>query len=82
MNVKLFERVKRVVHEQLKIHEDQILESSNFVDDLRVDSLECVELTMSIESEFNIDISEEEAERLTTVHSLLEFLEHVKHIKE
>lgn len=80
MNVKLFDRVKRIVNEQLKIHEDQILESSNFVDDFRVDSLECVELTMSIESEFGIDITEEEAERLTTVQSLLEFLEHVKHI--
>jgi acyl carrier protein len=61
------DRVKRVVMEQLGVKEEQVTESASFVDDLGADSLDTVELVMALEEEFDCEIPDEEAEKITTV---------------
>ena len=59
--------VKKVIMEQLCVKEDQITENASFVDDLGADSLDTVELVMALEEEFDCEIPDEEAEKITTV---------------
>ena len=59
--------VKKVIMEQLGVKEDQITENASFVDDLGADSLDTVELVMALEEEFDCEIPDEEAEKITTV---------------
>ena len=61
------ERLRKLVAEQLGVEEDRIVAEASFIDDLEADSLDLVELIMSLEEEFDIEISDEEAETLTTV---------------
>ena len=61
------ERVKMVVIEQLGVKEEQVTENASFVDDLGADSLDTVELVMALEEEFDCEIPDEEAEKITTV---------------
>jgi acyl carrier protein len=61
------DRVKKVIMEQLGVKEDQITENASFVDDLGADSLDTVELVMALEEEFDCEIPDEEAEKITTV---------------
>ena len=61
------DRVKKVIMEQLGVQEDQITENASFVDDLGADSLDTVELVMALEEEFDCEIPDEEAEKITTV---------------
>ena len=61
------ERVKKVVMEQLGVKEDQVTENASFVDDLGADSLDTVELVMALEEEFDCEIPDEQAEKITTV---------------
>ena len=61
------DRVKKVIIEQLGVKEDQITENASFVDDLGADSLDTVELVMALEEEFDCEIPDEEAEKITTV---------------
>ena len=61
------ERLRDLVAEQLGVEKDQIVPTASFIDDLEADSLDLVELIMSLEEEFGIEISDEEAENLTTV---------------
>ena len=61
------DRVKNVIMEQLGVKEDQITENASFVDDLGADSLDTVELVMALEEEFDCEIPDEEAEKITTV---------------
>ncbi|GIT37585.1 MAG: acyl carrier protein [Gammaproteobacteria bacterium] len=61
------ERVKGIVAEQLGIGVDEINNESSFIDDLGADSLDTVELVMALEEEFDIEISDEEAENISTV---------------
>ena len=69
------ERVKKIVTEQLGVNEDQVVNSASFVDDLGADSLDTVELVMSIEEEFAIEIPDEEAEQIATLGQAIEFIE-------
>ena len=62
------QRVKKIVAEQLGVAEDEIKLESSFVDDLGADSLDTVELVMALEDEFEIEIPDEQAEKITTVH--------------
>ncbi len=71
------ERVKKIVVEQLGVNENEVTSGSSFVDDLGADSLDLVELIMSMEEEFDIEISDEDAEKLLTVNDALEYV--VKH---
>jgi acyl carrier protein len=61
------ERVKKVIMEQLGVNEDQVTDNASFVDDLGTDSLDTVELVMALEEEFDCEIPDEEAEKITTV---------------
>ena len=68
------ERVKQIVVEQLGVKEDEVSPDSSFVDDLGADSLDTVELVMALEEEFNCEIPDEEAEKITTVQEAIEYI--------
>ncbi|MGB5177775.1 MAG: acyl carrier protein [Gammaproteobacteria bacterium] len=68
------ERVKKIVIEQLGVKEDEVTDSSSFVDDLGADSLDTVELVMALEEEFECEIPDEEAEKITTVQQAIDYV--------
>ncbi len=68
------ERVKGIVAEQLGVSVDEISTDSSFIDDLGADSLDTVELVMSLEEEFDIEISDEEAENISTVQTAIDYI--------
>ncbi len=73
------ERVKKIVVEQLGVKEEEVSGESSFVDDLGADSLDTVELVMALEEEFNCEIPDEEAEKITTVKQAVDFInEHLE----
>ena len=65
--------VKKIVAEQLGVAEDEIKLESSFVDDLGADSLDTVELVMALEDEFEIEIPDEQAEKITTVQQAVDY---------
>ena len=69
------ERVRKIVAEQLGIEEAEIKNNASFVDDLGADSLDTVELVMALEEEFETEIPDEEAEKITTVQEAIDFIE-------
>ena len=73
------ERVKKIVVEQLGVKEDEVTTNASFVDDLGADSLDTVELVMALEEEFECEIPDEEAEKITTVQQAVDYIKaHVK----
>ena len=68
------ERVKGIAAEQLGIGVDEINNESSFIDDLGADSLDTVELVMALEEEFDIEISDEEAENISTVQTAIDYI--------
>jgi acyl carrier protein len=68
------ERVKKIVVEQLGVNEGEVSGSSSFVDDLGADSLDTVELVMALEEEFDCEIPDEEAEKITTVQLAVDYV--------
>jgi len=69
------DRVKKIVVEQLGVSEDQVTLNASFVDDLGADSLDTVELVMALEEEFDAEIPDDEAEKITTVKQAVEFIQ-------
>lgn len=61
------EKVKQIIVDQLGVNEDEVKEEASFIDDLGADSLDTVELVMAFEEEFDLEIPDEEAEKITTV---------------
>ena len=68
------QRVKKIVAEQLGVNEADIKIESSFVDDLGADSLDTVELVMALEEEFECEIPDEEAEKITTVQQAIDYI--------
>ncbi len=68
------ERVKQIVAEQLGVDADQVTNDASFMDDLGADSLDTVELVMALEEEFDIEISDEDAEKIQTVQDAIDYL--------
>lgn len=71
----IISKVKEITSEQLGVDQSQITAEANFVDDLGADSLDTVELVMALEEEFDLEISDEEAEKLTTVEKVISYVE-------
>ena len=70
-----FERLKKIIVEQLGVEEDDVTPEAAFVEDLNADSLDLVELIMSLEEEFGMEISDEDAERIQKVSDAVEYIE-------
>ncbi|MEL7448839.1 MAG: acyl carrier protein [Pseudomonadota bacterium] len=68
------EQVKKIVAEQLGVKEDAVTNDASFVDDLGADSLDTVELVMALEEEFECEIPDEEAEKITTVQQAIDYV--------
>ena len=68
------DRVAKIVVEQLGVKEEEVKSESSFVDDLGADSLDTVELVMALEEEFDTEIPDEEAEKITTVQAAIDYV--------
>ena len=68
------ERVKRLICEQLGVKEEEVSSDASFVEDLGADSLDTVELVMALEEEFETEIPDEEAEKITTVKEAIDYI--------
>ncbi|HCU36217.1 MAG TPA: acyl carrier protein [Armatimonadetes bacterium] len=71
----LYEKVKEIVVRELSVPENQVTENATFQGDLNADSLDVVELVMAFEDEFDVEIPDEEAEKITTVKEAVDYLE-------
>ncbi len=70
-----FERVRKVLIEQLEVSEDEVTPTASIVDDLGADSLDVVEIVMGLEEEFDIEVSDQDAEKLPTVQDIVNYVE-------
>ena len=70
-----FDRLKTVIADELEVSEDEVTENASFTDDLGADSLDLVELVMRLEEEFEVEIPDEDAEKIRTVKDALTYIE-------
>jgi acyl carrier protein len=75
----VYQKVKSVIVEQLGVSEDEVTIDASFTDDLGADSLDTVELVMALEDEFDTEIADEDAEKLTTVGKTVDYI--LNHLK-
>ena len=68
------EKIKKIISEQLNVSEEDVVSGASFVDDLGADSLDQVELIMAMEEEFDLSISDEDAEKIATVQNAIDFV--------
>jgi acyl carrier protein len=68
------DKVKKIIAEKLSVDLEEVVPEASFVDDLGADSLDLVELIMSMEEEFDMDISDEDAEKLVTVQDAIDYI--------
>lgn len=71
----VFEKLRKIVAERLGLEEGEVKKESSFIDDLGADSLDVVEMVMAIEEEFNIEIPDEDAEKIQTVADAVAYIE-------
>ena len=71
----MLEKIKSIVADQLGVDEDQVTEDASFIDDLGADSLDTVELIMALEEEFDVEIPDEDAQKIKTVKDVIEYIE-------
>ena len=69
------ERVKQIIVEQLGVDEGEVTPTAHFIDDLGADSLDIVELVMALEEEYEMEISDEDAEKIKTVQDIITYIE-------
>jgi len=74
MHMAIEDRVKDIIVDQLGVDPDEVKTESHFIDDLGADSLDTVELVMAFEEEFNIEIKDEDAEKIQTVKDVIQYL--------
>lgn len=74
-NMSVQPRVKKIIEEQLGVDPDRVKPEASFIDDLGADSLDIVELVMAMEEEFDLEIPDEDAEKLRTVQDVYKYLE-------
>ena len=74
-NAEVTERLKKIIVDQLGVDENEVVPSASFVEDLNADSLDLVELIMSLEEEFKLQISDEDAENIKTVQDAEDYIE-------
>ena len=72
--MEIFEKVKEITVDQLGVSEDAVTMGASFIDDLEADSLDIVELMMALEEEFDIEIPDEDAEKITAVKDAVEYI--------
>ena len=70
-----YDRLKKIIVEQLGVDDEEVTPTASFVEDLNADSLDLVELIMSLEEEFGMEISDEDAERIQKVSDAVEYIE-------
>lgn len=75
----IHDRLKKIIVDQLGVDESEVVPSASFVEDLNADSLDLVELIMSLEEEFGLQISDEDAEKITTVQEADDYIEEHLH---
>ena len=68
------ERVKKLICEQLGVKDEEVQSDASFVEDLGADSLDTVELVMALEEEFDLEIADEDAEKISTVNEAVEYI--------
>ncbi|MCL5773252.1 MAG: acyl carrier protein [Firmicutes bacterium] len=74
----VLDRVKKIVVEQLGVDEEQVTSNASFTDDLGADSLDIVELVMALEQEFNLEIPDEDAEKISNIQDAVQYIqEHI-----
>ena len=71
----LEEKIKQIIIDQLGVEADKVTPEASFIDDLGADSLDTVELVMALEEEFDIEIPDEDAEKITTVEQAIKYIE-------
>lgn len=74
MSVDISQKIKEIVVEQLGVDEDEVVPEAHFIDDLGADSLDTVELVMAFEEAFEIEIPDEDAEKITTVKDAISYI--------
>jgi acyl carrier protein len=73
----VFEKVRQIIAEQLNISESEITEDTSFQDDMGADSLDIFQIIMALEEEFDIEISNEDAEKISTVKDAVEYIQNM-----
>ncbi|HOA80522.1 MAG TPA: acyl carrier protein [Defluviitaleaceae bacterium] len=73
----VFDKVKEIIAEQLNISESEITEDTSFQDDMGADSLDIFQIIMALEEEFDIEISNEDAEKITTVKDAVDYIQNI-----
>ena len=71
----VFDKVKKIIVDQLEVEEDKVTEAASITDDLGADSLDVVDLVMSFEEEFDIEIPDDQVEKIKTVGDIVKFIE-------
>jgi len=69
------DRLKKIIADQLSVTEEEVVPEASFIEDLNADSLDLVELIMSLEEEFSVKISDEDAEKIRTVQDAMDYLQ-------